>query len=446
VTAALVGSGDDEQRRSTDPEAGAPRLVLGAPPAGLTVTGAVDLPLEGESTTQGTYWVYGDAGAADPFEAADLAVVKVTLAGASTNAPDGSVRTEVDGHPAWVAPPPDDPADLGRRSVFIEVDDSSSVALFSRTLTDAELLGAADDLDLGTGPLDPPARLADLDQVGTAHGALSPGAVMLPFAVASGHVVGYADEASDGERGIYVASVAGGDEVLAVARWALGATGQAVDVDGVEGWSGSPYGDGSTLLVWKASPTAVVAVTGFGIDEAALLAAAESVRAATDAEWADLLRVSETVSVPRDAQVGVSSGDAPGAAFAAYVDADGNLCLAYDESNGSSSESCGGSSEVGSLQVSTQRLGSDDIVLYGYTTLGTDGELRLEADDGSPVGLLEAYHDEGTLFGGVLSEDALPAEIVVRGADGTELGRAAVVVPGEGSGSSSGQATPTTTG
>ena len=219
-------------------------------------------------------------------------------------------------------------------------------------------------------------------------------------------------------------------------------------MDGVEGWSGSPYGDGSTLVVWQASPTAVVAVTGFGIDEATLLAAAESVRAATDAEWADLLRASEH----HDGAAGRARSACPattsrGPRSRSYLDADGNLCVAYDESNGSSTESCGGSSEAGSLQVSTERLGSGEIVLYGYTTLGTDGELRLEAEDGSPVGLPRGLRRRGHPLRGRVQRRRPPGRD--RGARrrrhraGSGGGRRR---PARARSSFSGQGTPITTG
>ena len=46
------------------------------------------------------------------------------------------------------------------------------------------------------------------------------------------------------------------------------------------------------------------------------------------------------------------------------------------------------------------------------------------------AGVSEAYGEGGTLFAGVFTDANLPAEIVVRGADGTELARAPVTPPG----------------
>ncbi|MEQ1786737.1 MAG: hypothetical protein ABL966_06775, partial [Acidimicrobiales bacterium] len=148
--------------------------------------------------------------------------------------------------------------------------------------------------------------------------------------------------------------------------------------------------------------------------------------------------------VPPNALVGVSNDDEGGSAFAAYLDADGMLCLSYDEIEGSSSGTCGGSSEPSPLTVSTQRLANGAIVVYGYSTLGTDGELRIEAGDGSLAGLSEAFHEDGTIFAGLVTDETLPTEIVVRGPDGTELARAAVGEPGSGGFTSEGA--PTTTG
>lgn len=430
LAASLVSRGDDDERLSTDP-GGAPRLVLdpppaglGTPPVGLSPSGAVDLPLPGETAVQGTYWVYGDAAADDPFAGGDLAVVEV--AGPFTGGEDLAPDAEVDGHPAFVAASSDDESEAGlaRLTVFVELA-TSTVGLGSRSLSDADLLEVAEGLDLDARALDPPEELSGLDQIGTARGTLNPGATMQPFPVGVGHLVGYSD---DGDRAVSVASVVGGDGALAVARWSFGATARPVEVRGVDGWSGAPFGEGSAMVVWQESPTAVVALSGFGVDEATLLVAAADLRPATDQEWAELLRLSDTATVPPDALVGVSNDDEEGSAFAAYLDAEGMLCLTYDEADGSSSGTCGGSSEPSPLTVSTQRLANGAIVVYGYTTLGTDGELRIETEDGSLAGLSEAFHTDGTLFAGLVTDETLPTEIVVRGTDGTELAREAVFV------------------
>lgn len=58
----------------------------------------------------------------------------------------------------------------------------------------------------------------------------------------------------------------------------------------------------------------------------------------------------------------------------------------------------------------------------------------------------ELYRRRGTVFASVATDDTLPSEIVVLGADGTELGRVAVAAPGPEVGSTgfSGVGTPVT--
>jgi hypothetical protein len=437
LTATLLGGGDDDARVSTDPTGAAPRLVADPPPAGMVVGGATELP-GGDPFGSGTYWVYGDAGRDAPFEADDLAVVEVAL-DESAIRPDDARSTEVAGHPAWVSPPSEDASGSAQHSVYVELD-GSTVGLISASLDDDELLAVAGELDLDADGLEPPASIAGLDQIGTVTGAIDL-STMLPFPIGAGHQVGYSDVSRDGSEGIAVASLEGGDDLLAVARWSLGASAHSVEVRGFDGWLGSSSGTDTPLLVWQESPTAVIAVVGYGVDDAALLATAESLRVADDDEWATLLAQAGSVEVPGDAQVGVSGGGQPDSAFAAYLDADGSLCVSYADGDGSA-EMCSGGDLV-PLTVSTQRLASGEILLFGYTTLGTDGEVRIEGDDGSAVGS-EAYHDEGTLFAGVFSDAELPAEVIVRTSGGAELERMAVGVPGEGSVSFSGQGTPIT--
>ena len=181
----------------------------------------------------------------------------------------------------------------------------------------------------------------------------------------------------------------------------------------------------------------VVAMAGFGVDEAALLAAAESIRTA-DRRGVDRPAPSvEHGDRPRRRAGRDRRARTTRAPRTRSTSADGYLCVAYDESDGVQSEACGGAARSSSLLVSAQRLGSGEIVLYGYTTLGTDGELRSRHEDGSPAGPSRPTTTRARSSGELFSDDSLPAEILVRGADGTELARAVVGAPDEGSGSSS---------
>jgi hypothetical protein len=134
----------------------------------------------------------------------------------------------------------------------------------------------------------------------------------------------------------------------------------------------------------------------------------------------------------------VSSADADGTSYAAYLDRDGVLCIDIETPDGSSGSCGGGVGDGEPLVVQVSSLSDGTVVVYGYTTLGTDGDVRITAD-GEPAGS-EAYTDEGTVFAFTVAADRVPAEIVVTAADGTELGRAEVPPPGTVT------ATPTTLG
>jgi hypothetical protein len=396
-----------------------PRFVLDPPPAGLLPTGAVDLPFGGIGAITQTYWVYGDPDAADPFGNAELGVVITQGSDAELVPPDDSREVDVDGRSAWVSTSRG-PAES--RSITFETDAGTIAYLASSTLTDGELVEAAGEV----APADePPGSLVGLDLVAKSSGEPT-GTIPLPVPTTLGHIVGYQTQDDSVNKVIAVASVAGGEDAYLVARWALGPTGRAIRIRGAEAWVGSPFGDSSTLLVWRESPTNLVALSAFGLDEAATRAAAEGLEAASDDTWAALLAATGAVRMPSSGQAGVSGRDEDGPSYVAYVDGDGSLCLDVETSDGSSG-SCT-AADGGSLIVASGALGDGRFVVYGLTTLGTDGEVRITADDG-PAGS-EAYYEGGTVFAFIVGTGELPREVVVRAADGTELGRAAVPAPG----------------
>ena len=166
--------------------------------------------------------------------------------------------------------------------------------------------------------------------------------------------------------------------------------------------------------MWRESPTNLVAVSAFGLDKASTLAAAESLQVAGDDVWDELLSGTGDVRVPSSAKAGVTGGEPDGPLFVAYVDGDGSLCLDVETEDGSEG-SCGGG-DTGPLVVQVGVCGDGTFVVYGCTTLGTDGELLITAD-GGPAGS-EAYYEGGTVFAFTVTADQIPAEVVVQGTDG----------------------------
>ena len=248
------------------------------------------------------YWVYGDASAADPFEEGDLGLVHLSSESLHLDR-EGAAGVEVDGHPAWVANEPD--AATGLRSVVVELD-GSSLGLLSATLGDDELLAAAGDLDLDAVALDPPDRLAGLEQVGVARGcaqprdraASAPHRRGPPRRVRGRRLRGH----PHGDRGVRPGRRRhAGRRPLGARRHRSHRRGA-----GRRRMVGLAYlGAESPMLVWQESPGVVVTMAGYGVDEATLLAAAESIRTADRGRVDRPRRALEHGDRPRRRAVGV---------------------------------------------------------------------------------------------------------------------------------------------
>jgi hypothetical protein len=416
---ALRDRGPDSTDVVTDNVGEVPRFLLDEPPAGLLPTGAVDLPLADAGGVAQTYWVYGDPDAADPFAEADLGVVVSSGPDVVLVPPDDSREVVVDGRSAWVSTS-GDPGEMW--SVTFEVDGDSIAYVASRSLSDQALVEAVAAVDLSG---DAPRQIGGLDLVAVSNAGPT-GTIPLPLPTSRGHIAGYQNEDGDAQRYVAVASVEGGEDAYLVARWALGPTARAVAIRGTEGWAGSPFGNTSTILVWRESPTNLVAVLTDGLDEPAAIAAAESLQVAGDDVWEALVSRTGQVRVPSDALAGVTSAEEDGSSYVAYVDGDGSLCLEVETVDGSSGTCSGG--DAGPLVVHVGALGDGRFVVYGLTTFSTDSEVRITAD-GAPAGS-EAYYEDGTVFAFVVGAGEIPDEIVVQAPDGKELGRATVPAPG----------------
>ena len=122
----------------------------------------------------------------------------------------------------------------------------------------------------------------------------------------------------------FVAEISGDAADLAVLRWASGAT-TATEVRGHPGWSGSHelpgFDDGEGIvpgsqgplsaLVWEEAPGVLVLVQTFGPSEDEARAMAESLRPATDDEWARMLRLGESGDRFRSVEEMVAAGQQP---------------------------------------------------------------------------------------------------------------------------------------
>jgi hypothetical protein len=254
-------------------------------------------------------------------------------------------------------------------------DDHTAVALSSRSLSDAELEDKSVCLALYyKGVCELPEGLREIssrtDLTRAETSALVP-------AAAESHTVGYQD--SDSGRVIAVVTFAGGAEELVPLLWFAGPDAEAVTVRGHAGWLSHPT-DSAALLVWRESDGVIVSMLFSGLSDADALAAAESLRRATDAEWNALLS-------PPDAEPGteLASNDEGGVSWRVYVDTDGSVCADVTV-DGSASSSCSGSSGPPSTDAleSPASLSSDaSIHLYAgrLSPAVTQVQAEFEGDD-----------------------------------------------------------------
>ena len=224
---------------------------------------------------------------------------------------------------------------------------------------------------------------------------------------APGHVVSY--QAEGGGDSLVVATVAGDRDDLAVMRWASGAV-TPVDVRGHEGWIGragpaEELGE-SVTTVWEEAPGVLATARGFGVSEADLLAAAESLRPIPVAEWGSALDEAMGSPVPSDARVTLEGQYAEGT-WAVYVAADDQLCGAT-ESGAEGSETCG---QGDGPSVTTLHDNAGEAVLaYGEMPAGATG-VRSRAADGteSDEGASVATDGDRSVWAVVVDPSAMPA-------------------------------------
>jgi hypothetical protein len=435
VAALLAGRGDDPAELATGGPVEIPRLVPDQVPAGMEPTGRFDLPLlVGRAGGLLDMWVYGDAGASDPFAGGDLAVLLARSTDSDGSAIElGGEPLEVNGRPASI----EEDGLPGTISLSIDFGDGTLVGVASTTLGADELIGVAEQVGLDDGgaimlPEDP----AGLELVGHTPDASFINLGM-PLPMRTGYLVGYQDD-DDLGRAFLVGAVGGDEEALLVARWGLGKTARRVDLRGTTGWIGTPFEDGISV-VWEEAPGVLVGVTS-GLTETDTLAAIESLRPATDEEWDRLPKPTEDDGETEFSEVGVAiPGDARGhvtgeldrGSWVAYVDVDGHLCMDVQQRRGGEGvcSSLDQESPAPLVVAASYETAGGQVVVYGRVT-GTDvEEIYVSTDPGNSAATFDhaPVDGGGWVFGGVFPEGGAPEVVtIVDPQSGSELGRATV--------------------
>lgn len=442
----VVGADDDTEVATgpTSPSGGVPRLVLDPVPDGLEPTGAADLPYGDAGVHQ---WIYGEPAADDPLAGGGVSILvspgtRRALELDAALAAGGSAA-EVAGKPAAVGP---DRLHAGRRQVVVDVDGTGTIVVASDVLPDSDLLSVA-AMAVVEGAVDDPAAVpstlpGDLSLLG--GGPWNDG-LYPPLPDAQGHLVGY--QAPDDRQGtiglptsVSVAVVEGDGADLASLRWSLGLD-RSEAVRGTVGWAGAATeGPDGSILVWQESSDAIGVLWAVGSVDAAV-ALAESLRPATDEEWAALLpspaatpgtagmpSVGETVA-PSGARAAVSSSEGS-TSWVAYLDGQGALCLdVFDEA--SSTLTCAALPLGGPepLTVAVGALPGGRFVVYGATTVGSSTDVI--RGEGRDPGFSVAYPVEGgAVFAAEVVAAEVPSAVVVEDpVTGRALARAAVPPP-----------------
>jgi hypothetical protein len=364
VAATLALRGEPRADLAIGGPDGVPRLILDPVPAGLEPTGAVDLPLpDAQLDPEGTLWLYGDGDADDPMSGDDLGIISIRSDDGGLRLPRQGERTEVGGRAAVIVREDEVAGEPAR--VTVRISGGHLVTVASNTLPAEVLLAVAGQLDVGTGEVVLPSSMpSGLDLVAT----VSPGSYMavppLLIPLESGHLVGYQDD-GDLARAVAVAAVAVDPGGILAARWSLGPEAREIELRGTAAWIASPY-EGGRVVVWEEAPGVLVGVTS-GLSEDATIAAIESLRLATDEEWAafptggevevdagdgttsvevDVVGPEDTVQVPGSsgevlAQGMTAGGESWSLTLGAGPGGIGGLCLGVEITGTITSEMCG---------------------------------------------------------------------------------------------------------
>jgi hypothetical protein len=414
----FASDGDDDDAVRAGVGSLAPRVVRDLP-AGMELAGGFDLPVDSLADEATPLWLYGSGDRGDPFADGDAAITRqVEDLPLDDLAAD---RVEIGDHAGVI-----DQLDRQTR-LRVQVDDEV-VSVLTWSLDRDGLVALGTELLADGLPGEAPTELAGMRLIGQVNAT---GGVAAPVLEgARGHAVTYQSDDDDG-RGLMVTVVDDVPRGWEVVLWALGPDAASLEVDGNEARVASPFAETSSVIAWR-DDGLIILVSGFGLDRAAVIAAAESLEVATEDEWAaakaKVLEPGE-VELPDDAVIGIGPHEVDGSLVLAYLKEDGSLC-ADVASASSGSGTCSAAPVDGPVPrapvvAAAKDNGGTTIAVFGLAPGGTTdvrGGEGWELVDLTPIGL----PDGDQLFLVVGIAEPVPPEVIFVRADGTEIARAAL--------------------
>lgn len=422
VVRATGGGGDGDDGTSdvqTPSEAAVPPMLADPRPEGFEVR--MVEPAEGLAPAPPSdgpidTWVYG--------ELTPNAVTNDVVLRMSPSPPEGDVLGEpvsVRGQQGTLCSPGPNQCDFGNNVTGVSWTEPSGayVSVESRTFDTTQILAIADGVvvdgdtvELGNVPPDVtvPPKLTELNS--------------------DWNWTYMVDYASPDGANFSLSTMALSEAARIYHLWLAGPRGDAQ----VQGHDASVEDiDGAFVVVWEPSPSQLVEVLTNGVDRATALAFAETVRAASDAEWADLQ--GQVTSSPEDGLVDNTPAPPDGAVHRELADGstevwgwlgdDGGPCYQVHVDGDQSSQLCAGGSPTDVVGVSPSNVDGELIwdvpAAVGVAPEGTASIDGGEVTFGEPV-------DGGRLFVWELFAGEMPDSLTFRDIDGEEIATIDVVV------------------
>jgi len=380
-----------------------PRLIAPQPPAGLSATGATDLPARDSIGSSEVLLFAPNANAT--LATSSIALVAVRSVENMGHRQTGDEDVDVSGHAGWIDHqgdlfqviwPISDTIQAQVIAAGISPDDAIAAAR-SATITDTQVTMSA-----------PPAGLVEIGHAGNL--AYQGGIALLLRNGGRGAQVAY--QSSDSTKSLFVTTFEGDDAVSAVQRFYWAPHAVRAQVRGHEGWVAEEP-NGTVAALWQEAPGVYVTVIGFGVDRTTLVATAEDLRPASDAEWNALKALApsqggvvssssssfSTVGSPLPPKnaIGSVDGEAGGIAYVVWLDADRNLGVTYS-GPGTSGHGSAGQDPQRDLGVPYARLQLlDDYtgLAYGRVPLFV-AAVRVVFDNGNPAqGGIYTFKNQG---------------------------------------------------
>lgn len=427
VLVRVSGGGGDGADVVTPAEGAVAPMVVDPVPEGFSVTSAGD---QGEPPPDDWVdtWVYGRL---DATAIADDVVLSVAPAAPFPldAVADGTLGEPVTvrGEPAIVCSPGPLACDFGGEVIGDVTGVSwteapgAYVTVESRTFDRAQLLAIAEGVVVEPGDDGPTVALGDLPVGVTAPPLLTEA----DSARGDTYSIGYSD------GGIGMLSVATTSETEASHILDLWRSGPRDDAQ-VQGQDAAVGAVGSMWRVaWEDTPGVLVELLVQGGDRAGALALAETVRPASDAEWAAAQAEAGTAPtggvldepIPDGAAHRTTAGPAGDVELWSYLGEDGELCYRLDHGDGGGSELCDPAGTV--LGISPRNEGGElfwDVkAVVGIAPAGTGSIDGGDVTFGGDV-------DGGALFVWEFAAGEMPDTITFRDAAGAEIATVPVVV------------------